>query len=255
MAAVVLLLEGDILMPWSQESNSSAWWVLPVTQRPSPLSALSFQWLRLYPCLCSSMHLWWQSINEGDEKQKRTQCEPWNQLLATLGWTFTPLPYTGTVLKLQDPACNTTPSLKQNISCIGIKHLGNKISALITVWAKVCVFFGFGIAAPRNLRLRCMIQQSLEGSRFKAPHCYYNYTRARKTAMQHFLTAFYTELVYKAHNKYQKMDFGIISGHAWIIGSVTFVPVPTSPADTGFRALFWFMQAPQPSAIWQLLLS
>lgn len=150
---------------------------------------------------------------------------------------------------------HATPSLKQNISCIGIKHLGNKISVLITVWAKVCGFFGFGIAAPRNLRLRCMIQQTLEGSRFKAPHCYYNYTRGRKTAMQHFLTAFYTELVYKAHNKYQKMDFGIISGHAWIIGSVTFVPVPTSPADTGFRALFWFMQAPQPSAIWQLLLS
>lgn len=150
MGAVVLLLEGDILMPQSQESNSSAWWVLPVTQCPTPLSALSFQWLRLYPCLCSSMHLWWQSINEGDEKQTRTQHEPWNQLLATLGWTFTPLPYTGTVLKLQDPACNTTPSLKQNISCIGIKHLGNKISVLITVWAKVCVFFWIWYCCPQE---------------------------------------------------------------------------------------------------------
>lgn len=49
------------------------------------------------------------------------------------------------------------------------------------------------------------------------------------------------------------MQFGIMSDHVWIIRSVLFVVVPVSPTNTSFLVLFWFMQAPQPSAIWQLL--
>lgn len=78
----------------------------------------------------------------------------------------------------------------------------------------MCKHFQIWYCCPQEAVFEVLIQQSLKTSRSKAPGSPWSPTRGDKRGYSDFLTAFCTELVYKALSKYQKMDSGIISDHA-----------------------------------------